>query len=289
MSINLTEPPSLTVPSYARKIVLLLVLAILGQAALVTASADAKAARWHLRNSNNGGAANIIFDFGCWACTQTSVAGDWDNNGSDTPGMFETAGGSPAYWYLRNSNSGGPSDIVQNYGLVSGKPVVGRYTNNLAPDQTNVFVAGAWYLRRPDGTTEMEWFGSSANTPLLGRSVHSPYLDTIAIQNPSSGRWLWKYHQYPEIPPWEFYYGSAGDIGLMGDWDGDGYDSPGVYRPSTSQFFLGWDIPVNGVAGGVLATQYSFTYGPPNGGYKPVTGDWNDDGVDTIGVVGPTP
>jgi hypothetical protein len=292
-SVGLAEPPSLAVPSYARKIVLLLVLAILGQAALVTASADAKAARWHLRNTNNTGVANLVFDYGCWACTQTPVTGDWDNNGSDTPGMFDTAGGSPANWYLRNSNSGGPHDIFREYGLATGKPVVGKFMGVAAVDQTNVYVGGAWYLRRADGTTQMEYFGSSANQPLLGNSIMwgswGSWADEPVIFNPSSGKWSWRYDEAGGAPPWDFYFGSPGDIALVGDWNGDGEDSPGVYHPSTSQFFLGADIGIHGPVGGTVPAQYSFTYGPANSGWKPITGDWNNDGVDTIGLVSPTP
>jgi hypothetical protein len=74
-------------------------------------------------------------------------------------------------------------------------------------------------------------------------------------------------------------FGQAGDLAIVGDWNGDGIDTPGVFRPSTGQFHL-------------TNTPNSNNSSPPasviffNGqtGDKPVAGDWNGDGVDTVGV-----
>jgi hypothetical protein len=76
-----------------------------------------------------------------------------------------------------------------------------------------------------------------------------------------------------------FAYGLASDIPLMGDWNGDGIKTPGVYRPSTSQFFLK-NSNTTGVA------DIKFTYGIP--GDIPVVGDWNKNGYDSIGVYRPS-
>jgi peptidoglycan/xylan/chitin deacetylase (PgdA/CDA1 family) len=71
-----------------------------------------------------------------------------------------------------------------------------------------------------------------------------------------------------------FTYGQAGDIQLMGDWDGDGEVTPGVVRGST------WMLRNSLSAGPPDAT---FSYGFP--GDYPVVGDWDGDGTDTPGVV----
>lgn len=62
---------------------------------------------------------------------------------------------------------------------------------------------------------------------------------------------------------------------MAGDWNGDGIDTIGVYRPSTLSFYLR-----NSNSGG--PEDIIFQYGVP--GNVPMTGDWNGDGVDTIGV-----
>jgi hypothetical protein len=118
----------------------------------------------------------------------------------------------------------------------------------------------------------------------------------------------------------EFYYGMAGDVPLMGDWDGDGTATPGMYRPSSGfvylrnsndfgvadeEFYFGMagDIPIVGdwdndgddTLGiyrngqvfikntlGTGVADYSFWYGVP--GDRPFTGDFDGDGVDTVGL-----
>lgn len=272
-------------------LMLVLVAAQLGLLAIVATSADATAARWYLRNSNSAGAANITFNYGNWGGTMSPVAGDWNNDGVDSIGMFDTAGGSPANWYLRNSNSAGAHDIFREYGRADGRPVVGNW--KCEGDQTNVYKDGAWYLRRANGNTEVQHLGSSTSNPVLGDPVfynpYGDYCDTPAVQNPATGHWTWHVRPFGDWW-WYFYYGSPGDVPLMGDWNGDGDDTPGVYRSSTSTFYLAADIqgqaPGDGGNPGYYA-QYSFIYGNP--GWKPVAGDWNGDGIDTIGLVAPSP
>jgi hypothetical protein len=120
----------------------------------------------------------------------------------------------------------------------------------------------------------------------------------------------------------EFFYGIAEDIPVVGDWDGDGIDSVGIYRGgvfylrnSNSTGFADFqyafgatgDVPIagdwdgdgvdtvglvrgnqvflkNANAGGV--PDVAFVYGSP--GDLPIAGDWNGDGIDTIGAYRPT-
>ena len=66
----------------------------------------------------------------------------------------------------------------------------------------------------------------------------------------------------------------AGGTTLMCDWNGDGVDTPGVFRNGT--WFL-----TNATTGGL--SELDFGYGGP--GDIPICGDWNGDGADTPGVV----
>jgi PKD repeat protein len=71
-----------------------------------------------------------------------------------------------------------------------------------------------------------------------------------------------------------FGYGNlAGDIPVVGDWDGNGVDTIGVCRNGV--FYLR-NSNSNGIA------DLAFTYG--QAGDVPVVGDWDGNGVDTIGV-----
>ena len=69
-------------------------------------------------------------------------------------------------------------------------------------------------------------------------------------------------------------FGISGDIPITGDWNGNGYDTIGVFRPSTAQFFLDYDN--DGVS------DMNATFGVI--GDVPVAGDWDGDGDDNIGV-----
>lgn len=85
--------------------------------------------------------------------------------------------------------------------------------------------------------------------------------------DPQSGQWQFQDHQ--------FFFGDAGDWGLFCDWDGDGVDTVGVFRPSDGFVHLR-NSNDQGPA------DYSFYYGIS--GDLPLCGDWDGDGLDTIGV-----
>ena len=52
------------------------------------------------------------------------VAGDWNDDGTDTIGLYTTANG---VTFLRNSNTGGPADISYSYGSGGATACVGDF------------------------------------------------------------------------------------------------------------------------------------------------------------------
>ena len=78
---------------------------------------------WYLRNSNSSGVANLAFVYGF--PTDKPIVGDWDGNGSDTPGVVRGYA-----WYLRNSNSSGIPSRVFTYGNPGDKPIVGDWNRD---------------------------------------------------------------------------------------------------------------------------------------------------------------
>lgn len=66
-------------------------------------------------------------------------------------------------------------------------------------------------------------------------------------------------------------YGDRGDIVVLCDWDGNGTDTPGVFRRGT------WYLSNDSVR-----AQAVFGFGDP--GDQPVCGDWDGDGQDSVGV-----
>ncbi len=74
--------------------------------------------------------------------------------------------------------------------------------------------------------------------------------------------------------------GVVGDVPIVGDWNGDGDDELGVYRPSTRQFLLdqNGDCSLSFGAGGDVGCRFVNLDGVP------IVGDWNGDGDDDIGL-----
>jgi hypothetical protein len=70
-------------------------------------------------------------------------------------------------------------------------------------------------------------------------------------------------------------------IAIVGDWNGTGVDTVGLYNPTTSVFSL-----ANSNTAG--ATGTSFVFGPANGGLLPIVGDWYGNGTDTVGLYNPS-
>jgi hypothetical protein len=123
-----------------------------------------------------------------------------------------------------------------------------------------------------------------ARTPRFGDGtpVYKPVWDylltgkpatTVGAFRPANGFTYLRNSNTGGFADREFFYGTAGDIPVAGDWDGDGRDSIGIYRNGT--FFLR-----NSNNTGFADLQ--FVFGQP--GDVPVAGDWDGDGVDTIGV-----
>lgn len=110
--------------------------------------------------------------------------------------------------------------------------------------------------------------------PLLLRTLSAR--DKWAVHDPTSGRWSFRLGEGVRET---IYYGVPGDIGLLCDWDGDGEDTVGLYRPSEGYVYLR-NSNTLGFA------DVEFYYGIPTD--LPVCGDWDGDGVDTIGVYRPS-
>jgi carbonic anhydrase len=196
---------------------------------------------WHLRNSNDPGAADVNdagpmigavdpFIFGYGGANWTPVVGDWDGNGSDTIGAVDptdrteaSRNGVDLVWYLRNSNSPGSPDIQPfNYGAFNWIPVVGDWDG--------------------DGT------------------------ETVGVFDPDTATWYLRNSNDPGAPDIEpFAYGLASWTPVVGDWDGDGTTTVGVVDPNGV-----WYLRNSNDSGAVDITP--FAYGLGN--WSPVSGVW---------------
>jgi hypothetical protein len=76
-------------------------------------------------------------------------------------------------------------------------------------------------------------------------------------------------------PSFQWGWGTyTGLIPVVGDWNGDGIFTVGLYNPTLQKFRLNNNLPPSG-------TGMTITFGAP--GAHPVIGDWNGDGLDDVG------
>ncbi len=238
--------------------------ASLPAAAAQTSTVD-EPTKVYLANSLRGGAADAAFYYG--RRSDRFVVGDWDGNGTDTPGVRRSA-----TFHLRNSNSGGTADLTFTYGRAGDVVLVGDwdgdgddtlavrrghmyyFSNGLRGGPADVVVA---YGRPSDEVLVGDWDGDGRDTLAVRRG------NTFYVRNSLS----------TGLADGVFSYGRMGDEVLVGDWNADGTDTFAVRRAST---FYVRNALTTGVA------DATFPYGRPDD--EAVAGDWNGDGFDTFGL-----
>ena len=126
---------------------------------------------------------------------------------------------------------------------------------------------------KPGESQEPHWglFHEDGSTKFHLRIKARP--DTIGVYRPSNTTFYLKKANNSGFADEVIAYGIPGDLPIIGDWDGDGIDTIGVYRNGV--FFLR-NANTSGSADLVVP------FGIP--GDVPVAGDWDGDGIDTIGV-----
>ena len=97
--------------------------------------------------------------------------------------------------------------------------------------------------------------------------------DTTGVFRPTNGALYMKNSNTTGFADVAINYGIPNDYPVVGDWDGNGTTTIGIYRNGV--FYLRKSNTIG------IADVY-FAFGSP--GDQPVAGDWNNDGIDTIGV-----
>ena len=139
--------------------------------------------------------------------------------------------------------------------------------NNFDPDRETWW--GNRLIRGTDGIIETS----------QEASVYPVKLDseTTGVFRPGNGLLYLKNHNTSGFADVTINYGLAGDYPLVGDWDGNGTVTIGVYR---NGYFYLKNANTLGFA------EVVFPFGRI--GDQPIAGDWDGNGVDTIGVYRPS-
>jgi Leucine-rich repeat (LRR) protein len=103
--------------------------------------------------------------------------------------------------------------------------------------------------------------------------IHKSGADTIGVFRPSKATFYLRNSNSAGAPEITIKMGATTDYPVVGDWDGNGTDTIGVYHNGV--FYLSNSNTTGHV-------DLTFAFG--RAGDQPIAGDWNGDGIDTIGV-----
>jgi hypothetical protein len=181
-------------------------------------------------------------------------------------------------WLLRSSATTGVATQTFVYGDGGAdSPVFGNW-DGFGGDGPGIYRNGVFHLRNSMSTGVADIStGNLFGMPIAG-DWDGDGRDDVGVVNdatpcfdgpPECNRYA---HYFTAGTTFE--YGNFGDLSVVGDWNGDGVDTPAVIRGN--QWFLR-NSNSSGVADVVL------TFG--NRGDIPIAGDWDGDGIDTPAVV----
>ena len=163
------------------------------------------------------------------------------------------------------SGSGSTYTVIVDTGSGNGTIRLDLTDNNSIFDETNDPLGGA-------GTGNGSYTGGEAYT--INRNLA---IDTTGVFRPSNGLLYLKNYNVTGFADVAINYGLPGDYPVVGDWDGSGDATIGIYRNGC--FYLRNSNTI-GFADLVIP------FGTP--GDQPIAGDWDGNGTDTIGIYRPT-
>ncbi len=100
--------------------------------------------------------------------------------------------------------------------------------------------------------------------------------DTVGMFRPSNGFFYLRFSNTSGNADTDFFYGTANDVPLSGDWNADGITTIGIFR--NGQFFL----RNSNTAG--FADIAAFAIDGTQPGDIPIAGDWDGNGSTTVGL-----
>ncbi len=138
---------------------------------------------------------------------------------------------------------------------------------------------GLWCLQGGAGEFYSFYYGVPGDRPFMG-DWDCDGVDTPGLYRQSDGFVYLRNSNDQGVADIGFVFGRRGDIPIAGDFDGNGCDTVSIYRPSEGRVYLINSLGANG--GNLGPAESTYYFGVP--GDKPFVGDFDGDGVDTIGL-----
>jgi glucose/arabinose dehydrogenase len=231
---------------------------------------DPATGQWHLRNEAGGIATFFYGDPG-----DVPFVGDWDCDGTATPGLFRT---SDAFVYLRNSNTQGVADVRFFFGNPSDVPLAGDFNGDgcdtlsiYRPSEQRFYIVNE--LGEDEGglgAADFSFlFGNPGDKPVVG-DWDGDGIDEVGLHRESSGFFYWRDTLDTGVADGEIFFGDPADRFVAGDWGViDGEDTPGLFRPSDVTFYFRHTLTQ-----GTADSQFTWTGAGPN--WLPIAGAFGE-------------
>ena len=223
--------------------------------------------QWHFERGANGTPLRKTSFFGM--AGGRPVVGDFNGDG-----VFEVAIFYQGEWFIDINGNGvwDSSDLWAKLGRhkKADLPVTGDWDGD-GKDDIGIF--GPAWLGDPRAIALDPGLPDNDNPPTGSEKNVPPSLDEATIGN----RVMKLTNRGPlraDVIDHVFHYGIEGDMPVVGDWNGDGIQSIGVFRNGR------WHLDIDGNGRWTENDQVT-NYGSQ--GDIPVVGDFNGDGIDEIG------
>jgi hypothetical protein len=149
------------------------------------------------------------------------------------------------------------------------------------PDESGLYNPdqGQWKL----GDNVPFYFGNPGDTPFMG-DWNNTGEDTPGLFRRSDGFAYLRFSNTQGAADWTYFFGNPSDVPLVGDFDGDGLDTVSIYRASEQRVYISNKLGSNG--GSLGPADHSYIFGNPSD--VPFVGDFDGDGIDTVGLHRPS-
>jgi hypothetical protein len=234
------------------------------------------------------------------AAGDTIVPGDYDGDGKTDLAYVRNG-----IWNIKKSSNGQSQQV--SWGLAGDIPVPGDFDGDGRADFVMFRLSeGQWYFHYSSGVPDsVVVFGQSGDIPVSGDFNADGRADLGLFRPGASAHWYvklsvpsvasppgpayrtWFTHELGDPPAatgyYDYSFGTAGDIPVPGDYDGDGVTDLAVFRPSTgvwhvskssskftanltAQWGTSTDVPVSGDFDGDAKTDFAI--------FRPGDGTW---------------
>ncbi len=215
---------------------------------------------------NADGSTSTIATFG--VAGARPLAGDFDGDGDDEVAVFLDG-----VWFIDMNGNGvwDEGDLWASLGDAADQPVAGDWDGD---GKADIGIFGPAWIGDAKAISAEPGQPDAQNAPDGRYKNVPPALADAAIghrtmKRTESGRLR------SDLIDHVFRYGTDGDRAVVGDWNGDGVATIGVFRDGT------WYLDVDGNG---RWSEHDIKIGFGRAGDVPVPGDWNGDGITNLGV-----